>query len=204
MGEKMIFFYNYWFPFSNACLSIYPWAAIICILFYWFLKNEWKHEMVNWLYVFNTILPLITLINLVFFLAELFIAWYGQNPYEWYAFKENRANVFRPYGWSYWLLLLSNMLLPQLLWFKKLRKSTIITFVVVFFSSFGIWFERLVIYITSAYRDYLPSSWSTYPEHVNLFFTFFIKPVCFIIISATVYLVFYKRNKLPYTSVFLK
>jgi hypothetical protein len=204
MGEKMIFFYNYWFPFSNAYLSIYPLAAIICILFYWFLKNEWKHEMVNWLYVFNTILPLLTLINLVFFLAELFIAWYGQNPYEWYAFKENRANVFRPYGWSYWLLLLSNMLLPQLLWFKKLRKSTIITFVVVFFSSFGIWFERLVIYLTSMYRDYLPSSWSAYYDREGLFLSFFVKSVCFIIITAIVYFVFHKRNKLPYTSVFLK
>ena len=34
------------------------------------------------------------------YITELFIAWYGQNPYEWYAFKENRANLFSPYGWS--------------------------------------------------------------------------------------------------------
>ncbi|MEI9955642.1 MAG: hypothetical protein WDM90_04875 [Ferruginibacter sp.] len=30
------------------------------------------------------------------YLTELFIAWYGQNPYEWYAFSQNRANLFRP------------------------------------------------------------------------------------------------------------
>jgi len=80
----MKFFYNYWSPFSNAYLSIYPFAAIVCIVFYWFLKNKWKDEMRNWLYVLNTIVPLLTLINLVFLLAELFFAWYGQNPYEWF------------------------------------------------------------------------------------------------------------------------
>ena len=26
----------------------------------------------------------------------------------------------------------------------------------------GMWFERFVIIVTSVYRDYLPSSWSTY------------------------------------------
>lgn len=160
--------------------------------------------MINCLYVLNTIVPLLSLINLVYFLAQLFFAWYGQNPYEWYAFKENKANVFTPYGWSYWLMLAINILLPQILWFKKLRKSIIITFLVVFFSSFIIWFERLVIYITSMYRDYLPSSWSTYYDRESFFLTFFVKPVCFLIISAIVYFVFHKRNKLPYTSVFLK
>jgi hypothetical protein len=200
----MIFFYNYWSPFSNAYLNIYPVAAVVCILFYCFLKSKWKHEMINWLYVFNTIVPLLTLINLLFFLAELFLAWYGQNPYEWYAFKEGRGNISSPYGWSYWLLLVSNILLPQLLWFKKLRKSIIMTFLIIFFSSFVIWFERLIIYFTSIYRDYLPSSWATYYEHESLLLTFFVKPVCFVIISVIVYFVFYKRNKLPYTSVFLK
>jgi hypothetical protein len=196
--------YYYWIDLSNIYLAVYPFAAIACILLYWIFKSKWKQEMINWLYVFNTVVPLIMLLTLISLLIELFNSWYGQNSYEWYAFKENKANFFTPYGWSYWLLLSSNILLPQLLWFKKLRKSIIMTFVIIFFSSFGIWFERLVIYITSTYRDYLPSSWSTYPEHVNLFFTFFVKPVCFIFISAIVYLVFYKRNKLPHTSVFLK
>ena len=196
--------YYYWCGLSNAYLNIYPFAAIACILLYWLLKSKWKHEMINWLYVFNTIVALLTLINLVFFLSELFVAWYGQNPYEWYAFKENRANFFTPYGWSYWLMIAAIILLPQLLWVKKWRKSIIMTLLIIFFTSFVIWFERLVIYFTSTYRDYLPSSWSTYYDGEHLFLSFFVKPVCFIIIAAIVYFVFHKRNKLPYTSVFLK
>lgn len=196
--------YYYWCDLSNAYLNIYPFAALACILLYWIIKKGWKQEMKNCLYVFNTVVPLFTLINLVFLLEELFIAWYGQNPYEWYAYKENKANIFIPYGWSYWFLLAMNTLLPQLLWFKKLRKSIIMTLLIIFFTSLGIWFERLVIYITSAYRDYLPSSWSTYYEQDGLLLAFFIQPLCFIIISTVVYFVFHKRNKLPFPSVFLK
>src|SRR5205814_5213236 len=36
------------------------------------------------------------------YLTELFIAWYGQNQYEWWAFSQNRANLFSPYGWAYY------------------------------------------------------------------------------------------------------
>ena len=56
------------------------------------------------------------------YLTELFIAWYGQNPYEWYTFSQNRANLFSPYGWSYWLMMFCNVVSPQLFW--RDRKST--------------------------------------------------------------------------------
>lgn len=195
--------YYYWLYPANAYLNTYPFAAIACILLYWIFKSKWKQEMKNWLYVFNSVVPFLSLINLTCLFSELFIAWYGQDLYEWYAFKENRANVYSPYGWSYWLQLAVIILLPQLLWIKKWRKSIIMTLLIIFFTSFGIWFERLVIYITSMYRDYLPSSWSAY-EQENLLFTFFVKAIWFIVISAIVYFVFHKRNKLPYTSVLLK
>jgi len=197
----MTFYYFYWSAFSNAYLSIYPFAAIVFILFYWFLKNKWKYEMINCLYVFNTIVPFIILINLVFLLAELFFAWYGQNSYEWFAFKEGRGNINSPYGWSFWLLLAGNLLLPQLLWLKKLRKSIIMTFVIIFFSSFVTWFERLVIYLTSTNRDYLPSSWSTYYDGRSWFLQFILKLGCFLIASSLLYWFFHKRKKLPFQSV---
>lgn len=194
--------YYYWF-FVNGYLNVYPLATLACIMFYWMLKNKWKQEMINWLYVFNTGMLLLTLLNLIFFLIQLFNAWYEQNPYEWYAFKENRANIFTPYGWSYWLQLAVIILLPQLLWFKKWRKSIIMTLLIIFFTSLGIWFERLVIYITSAYRDFLPSSWSIYYDAESLFLTFVVTLLCFIIISAIIYFIFYKRKKLPFQSAIL-
>jgi molybdopterin-containing oxidoreductase family membrane subunit len=96
------------------------------------------------------------------YLTELFIAWYGQNPYEWYAFSENRANLFSPYGWSYWLMMFCNVVSPQLFWSRKLRRNITVTFFMSVIVNIGMWYERFVIIVTSTYRDYLPSSWSTY------------------------------------------
>ena len=96
------------------------------------------------------------------YITELFIAWYGQNPYEWYVFKENRANIWSPYGWSYWLMMFCNVVSPQMFWFKKLRRNIVFTFFMSIIVNVGMWYERFVIIVTSTYRDYLPSSWSTY------------------------------------------
>jgi len=96
------------------------------------------------------------------YITELFIAWYGQNKYENWAFMENRANIFSPYGWSYYLMMFCNVVSPQMFWFKKLRRNLTFTFFMSIIVNVGMWFERFVIIVTSVYRDYLPSSWSTY------------------------------------------
>jgi Ni/Fe-hydrogenase subunit HybB-like protein len=96
------------------------------------------------------------------YLTELFIAWYGQNPYEIHAFFQNRGNLFSPYGWSYYLMMFCNVVSPQLFWSRKLRRNITVTFFMSIIVNIGMWFERFVIIVTSTYRDFLPSSWSTY------------------------------------------
>jgi Ni/Fe-hydrogenase subunit HybB-like protein len=88
---------------------------------------------------------------------EFFIAWYGTNPYELYAFK-NRA--FGPYAWAYWSMVSCNVLFPQLFWFRKVRTSIPAVFVISIIVNIGMWFERFVIIVTSLHRDFLPSSWT--------------------------------------------
>jgi Ni/Fe-hydrogenase subunit HybB-like protein len=96
------------------------------------------------------------------YLTELFVAWYGQNKYEMYAFMKNRADIFSPYGWSYFLMMGCNVLSPQIFWFRKLRRNLVVTFFMSIIVNIGMWFERFVIIVTSLYRDYLPSSWGFY------------------------------------------
>jgi len=96
------------------------------------------------------------------YLTELFIAWYGQNPYEWWAFRQNRVNIFSPYGWAYYGMMFCNVVSPQLFWSEKLRRNVTFTFFMSVLINVGMWFERFVIIVTSIYRDFLPSSWSTY------------------------------------------
>jgi molybdopterin-containing oxidoreductase family membrane subunit len=93
------------------------------------------------------------------YITELFIAWYSGVEYEQYAFL-NRATG--PYWWAYLIMMTCNVISPQLLWFKKLRRNLVFTFILSIFINIGMWFERFVIIVTSLHRDYLPSSWSMY------------------------------------------
>lgn len=113
--------------------------------------------------------------------CEMFIAWYGGNPYEQFAFF-NRA--FGPYAWAYWIMVSCNVLVPQIFWFKKCRTSLPIMFVASILINIGMWFERFVIVVSSLASDYLPSSWGyysptifdvlTYIGSFGLFFTLFL------------------------------
>ena len=97
---------------------------------------------------------------------EVFIAWYGGNPYEAYAFQ-NRA--FGPYWWAYWIMISCNVLSPQFFWFKKIRTNMVYVFILSIFVNIGMWFERFVIVVTSLHRDYLPSNWGYYsPTYVDV------------------------------------
>ncbi len=97
---------------------------------------------------------------------EFFIAWYGGNPNELYAFK-NRA--FGPYWWAYWSMISCNVICPQLFWFKTIRTNLVAVFIISIFVNIGMWFERFVIIVTSLHRDYLPSSWGYFsPTYVDI------------------------------------
>jgi molybdopterin-containing oxidoreductase family membrane subunit len=112
--------------------------------------------------VMNKVIVLTGSIVGVAYLTELFIAWYGQNKFESWAFFQNRANIFSPLGWSYYIMMSCNVLSPQIFWFRKMRRNLAVTFFMSIIVNVGMWFERFVIVVTSIYRDYLPSSWASY------------------------------------------
>ncbi len=93
------------------------------------------------------------------YMIEFFVAWYSGNQYEAFTFI-NRA--FGPYAWSYWIMFSCNVLVPQLFWFKKLRRNIPVLFVATILINVGMWFERFVIVVTSLANDFLPSSWDYY------------------------------------------
>ncbi|MGD8414475.1 MAG: polysulfide reductase NrfD, partial [Candidatus Latescibacterota bacterium] len=80
------------------------------------------------------------------YITEFFIAWYSGVEYEQFAFI-NRATG--PYAWAYWIMFSCNLFAPQLFWFKKLRRSIPVMFVISIFVNIGMWFERFVIVTTS-------------------------------------------------------
>jgi Ni/Fe-hydrogenase subunit HybB-like protein len=93
------------------------------------------------------------------YLTEMFIAWYSADKYEVFV-PWNRMTG--PYGILYWSLILCNVVLPQALWFRRMRSNVVALFIIAIIVNIGMWLERFVIVVTSLHRDFLPSSWGMY------------------------------------------
>jgi len=55
-----------------------------------------------------------------------------------------------------------NAIVPQLMWFKKIRSNLLIVFIISILINVGMWFERFNIVVTSLSKNYLPSAWADY------------------------------------------
>jgi len=134
------------------------------------------------------------------YLMEVFMAWYGGNPAERFMVV-NRA--LGPYAPTYWMLILLNVAIPQLLWLPRVRKNIPLLFGLSIVINTGMWLERFVIVVTSLHRDYLPSSWgmyyptawdwATYLGTFGLFFTLLFLFIRFLPMIA----IFEVRNLVP-------
>ncbi|HSU69366.1 MAG TPA: NrfD/PsrC family molybdoenzyme membrane anchor subunit, partial [Tepidisphaeraceae bacterium] len=113
--------------------------------------------------------------------TEFWTAWYSTNHFEKFAFW-NR--VFGPYMVGWIIMTFCNVVAPQILWSKKMRKNLWVVMLVAIFANIGMWFERFEIIITSLTRDFLPTSWHMFKPTLidllmlagsfGLFFTLFL------------------------------
>ena len=120
------------------------------------------------------------------YIMEFFVAWYGGNMYEVWAFLRGRVAgpvtdlihyvhpafpklPWAPYWWAYYCMMSFNVISPQFFWFKKARRSIWFVFFICQFVNAGMWFERFVIIVTSIAGDFLPSSWNIFhPTWVDM------------------------------------
>jgi Ni/Fe-hydrogenase subunit HybB-like protein len=93
------------------------------------------------------------------YVNEAFFAWYSGNPFEMYMMANRMTG---PYAPLFWTLIGCNLVVIQLLWFKRLRHKLWLLWIVSILVNVGMWLERYVIVVTSLHRDFLPSSWGMY------------------------------------------
>jgi len=93
------------------------------------------------------------------YLVETFMAFYSGHEFEIFM-MENRMGG--PYAFQYAMLILCNILVPQALWFRRVRRSPVLLWVVAMFINVGMWLERYVIVVVSLSRDFLTSSWEMF------------------------------------------
>jgi len=91
--------------------------------------------------------------------AEAFMAFYGGDRYE-IALQVNRWTG--PYAAVYWSMIVCNVLLPQAMWWRRVRRSALLLFALSLVINLGMWMERVLIVLSSLHRDYLPSAWRVF------------------------------------------
>jgi Ni/Fe-hydrogenase subunit HybB-like protein len=93
------------------------------------------------------------------YMMETFMAFYSGNPFDKFSIVNRMTG---PYAFFYWMLIVCNIAIPQLLWSSRVRSSVPMLFIISLIVNVGMWLERFVIVVISLHRDFLPSSWGMY------------------------------------------
>jgi molybdopterin-containing oxidoreductase family membrane subunit len=121
------------------------------------------------------------------YIIEYFLAWYSGSDYELQQFFE--ARPFGPGSGIFWLMLLGNVVAPQLLWSARVRQNLGLLFLLSLLINAGMWAERFVIIVLSLGREFMVSKWESYsPTWVDL--GIFGGTVCFFLFLFALFLRF--------------
>jgi Ni/Fe-hydrogenase subunit HybB-like protein len=90
---------------------------------------------------------------------DAFTVFYGAQPAERTEFIER---VFGYYAAIYWSTIVLNVMVPQLLWFRRIRLNQPAVLFISFAIIVGMWCERFMIVVVSLHRSHLPSSWGVF------------------------------------------
>ena len=150
---------------AGAIFSGFAMVSLLLIILRKVCKLE-AYITLKHIELMNTVMLVAGSIVAVAYLTEFFMAMRSHSEFEQYVFH-NRATG--AYAWAFWTMIICNIVLPQLLWFKKLRRSITFSVGVALVVCVGMWFERFVIIVTSLHRGYLPSSWTMFsPTWVDI------------------------------------
>jgi len=93
------------------------------------------------------------------YVAETFMAFYSASTYDGFMMMNRFTG---PYAIVFWGLISSNLLVPQALWFRRVRRGPMLLFLVSIVINVGMWLERFVIIAVSLSREYTPSKWEMF------------------------------------------
>ncbi len=118
---------------------------------------------------FENMAKLVLLTSLIVgyaYATEFFLAYYSADPIELESFRWRATGA---YALPFWIMVFCNTIIPQTLWFKKVRTSLSSLFIISIFVNIGMWYERFVIFVTSLAHEYEPGGWGLYtPSWVEI------------------------------------
>ncbi|GAA0245238.1 NrfD/PsrC family molybdoenzyme membrane anchor subunit [Rhodanobacter caeni] len=102
------------------------------------------------------------------YLMEIFTAFYGMDRYDVVMTMQRFAGA---YAWVFWTTIACNVVAIQALWWRRVRANRAALFGISVLVLIGMWFERLMLIVSSLYHDFLPSSWGMfYPTFWDIAF----------------------------------
>jgi Ni/Fe-hydrogenase subunit HybB-like protein len=93
------------------------------------------------------------------YFIEYWVAWYSGELMERDVFWDR---LFGEYWWAGWSMVIFNVLVPQLLWFRKIRFNLNAFFIISIIVNIGMWYERFVIIVPTLARSYQPWKFVNY------------------------------------------
>jgi molybdopterin-containing oxidoreductase family membrane subunit len=156
---------------AGAIFSGFAMVLVLAIILRLVYRLE-EFITVNHLEVMGKVLLATSFLTSYGYLSEQFTAWYGGEEAEHYLYLW-RLTGFDQYAVITWAVLLCNTVVPQVLWFRAMRRNQAVLFVVSVVVLIGMWLERFLIITSTLSRDFLPSSWGIFKPTLWDYLTFF-------------------------------
>jgi Ni/Fe-hydrogenase subunit HybB-like protein len=90
------------------------------------------------------------------YFTDTFMAWYSADPYDKFIVADKFAGSYALCGW---MLMILDVGVPQLIWFRRVRESPVALFFISILANTGLWLDHYVLVVQSLHIDYLPSEW---------------------------------------------
>lgn len=93
------------------------------------------------------------------YIIEEFMAWFSGDIFEQSTMADR---AFGAYGWIFWGLIVINILIPQALWSRRVRRNPVSLFFVALSANLGMWVDHFLIIVVSLTHGFVPSLWRLY------------------------------------------
>mgnify|MGYP000029355571 FL=1 len=142
---------------AGALLSGFATVAILAVVLRWMFALEDLVTRQHLDYLGRMMLIFVVIVNYAY-TQEMFAAWYSGEVEYRYVYLDRWTG---PYAPAWWGMILCNVGLTQLLWFRRVRRSPLAMLALGITTNLGMWLERFQIVFTSTHADYMPSNWDT-------------------------------------------
>jgi molybdopterin-containing oxidoreductase family membrane subunit len=91
--------------------------------------------------------------------SETFMAFYSGDEFAIAMTVDRWTGAYAP---VYWAMIACNVVLPQALWWRRVRRHAVLLFLLALVINAGMWMERMLIVVQSLHHDFVPAAWGLF------------------------------------------